>query len=241
MRPLRAIGLLVVAGAAVALAAARSVAQDAPAADKSAAAPSAATAPGSGGGREDGQFPTSFGGGTAGGLADTAPPATAATKPASRPVDPLETPTSALEFVFKRIRAEDVDGVRDAVIDPPPANQLAPAIHRIASNLSRGATWTVVESKVQGTAAAVLYRSKYLSGNEEVQPALLLNRYDRWKMVLGALDPKRLTSIERQDIRVVMEWAKDRMKAYPAVTTQPTSQPTTAAATQATTAPAAPK
>ena len=155
----------------------------------------------------------------------------ATSKPASRPADPLETPQTAINFVFKQIQAQDVEGVRDALIDPPPPEQLAPAVKRIASNLSRGASWAVVETKVQGTAAAVLYRSKYVSGNTEVQPALLLNRYDRWKMVLGQLDPKRLTSIERQDIRTVLEWAARRVKELnPPATTRASTEP--AAATQ---------
>jgi hypothetical protein len=111
-----------------------------------------------------------------------------------------------------------VDEVREALIDPPPKDNLTQQVRGIARTLRGGATWEIIESKARKTAAVVLYKSRYPDGTVVVQPALLLNRYDRWKLVLGALNPKRLTPVEREDVRLVTDWAANRLKEFQAAT-----------------------
>ena len=163
-------------------------------------------------------------------LSDLDPYAT--TSPARDPNDPLATPVGAMTHLMDLMSKKDLDGVRAIAADAPPRNELAFEINAVAARLEQGATWAVVDSHERENAAMVLFRTTYKDGKEELAPLMFLNRYDRWKPILGQPNLRRWTSGEKDNMNKVLEWGAKRM-------TELQGGPATAPTTGATTAPAA--
>ena len=153
--------------------------------------------------------------------------------------DPLATPESAvrhfLEICSDKEMAE-IEMVNAILVEPPPEEELVPILNRLRIRLLKGATWEIVETRVHGAAAAVIYRSTY-RGREEPGSLLLLQQRERWKIILGELTPRRYTPGEKGDVVSVGQWAQERMAELSAAATQRAA--TQRAATQLTSRPAA--
>ena len=149
-----------------------------------------------------------------------APSTTPATRPTSRPGEPLSTPDSAVLHMFKLMGENDPIAVRSVLIDPPPLENLRQFVAQISLRLKQGARVELMESKIERNAAAVVYRTIYPDGRVEVAPVILVGRYDRWKIVLGQINPKRYTNAEKQDLVAVSHWLEGRLPEL-----QPATQP----------------
>jgi hypothetical protein len=146
----------------------------------------------------------------------------AATRPAD---DPLATPDSAVLHLFELMRRNRVSDVRAMLIDPPPPEQLKERVAIVARRLSKGVKFELVETKVEKSAAVVMYRTIYPSGRTEVTPIILVERYDRWKALLGTLNPKRYTQAEKEDLVVANRWAQERLPELNPPATQAATRP----------------
>jgi hypothetical protein len=82
----------------------------------------------------------------------------------------------------------------------------------------------------------VLYRTIYPNGTNDVTPIFLIGRYERWKPLLGAINPKRYTAAEKEDLVTLGRWVQERMPAHNA-TTQPATTQSATTRPAATTAP----
>jgi len=109
------------------------------------------------------------------------------------------------------MREQNVQSIRAMMLEPLPVERLRPEVQAIAEKLAGGAQVQILQTQVRGSAAAVLYRTTYSTGQEEVVAQVLINRYDRWKVILGGLNLKRLTEGEIADMNNVLEWAADRL------------------------------
>jgi hypothetical protein len=173
--------------------------------------------------------------------AATTGPATTRAAAATRSVDPLATPESAvralLELSAKR-QVPSLDTIISWVVEPPPDDELVAKLNQVRRPLLRGASWEITDSITHDTAAVVLYTLKPPQGKPGkpiTVPMLLMKRYGRWKMVFGELTPLRYTEGEKNDLIFVMAWGKQRV---PQLDASAASQPSTAPA--ATTAPTRP-
>jgi hypothetical protein len=148
---------------------------------------------------------------------------TATTQAATRPADPLETPQSAVIHLFKLMQSNDAGEVRAILMDPPPLEELKPQVNAVAWKLNKGAKFELMETEVRKRAAVVIYRTTYPKGRTEMSPVLLLQRYDRWKVILGPINPARYTPAEKQDLLDVGSWMQERLAALNAgsAATQP--------------------
>jgi hypothetical protein len=134
----------------------------------------------------------------------------------SRPADPLATPESSLRYflsLLERKQLPDMETMTAVMVEPPPDDVLVPKLNRLRRQILRGAKWDLVEApRIRGAAAAALYRTRFPNGSEEVAPVLLLQLYDRWKIVMGDVSPKKYTPGEKEDMVAVMTWAQQRAK-----------------------------
>ncbi|MEA2710372.1 MAG: hypothetical protein QOF78_2973 [Phycisphaerales bacterium] len=139
-------------------------------------------------------------------------PTTAATMPATtRFVDPLTTPTGAITYMFAQMKNQDVHGVRAMMADPMPPEKLRGEIRAIANRLNGGAKWEIVDTRIDGVAAIVLFRTTLPDGTDEVAPLVFVNRYDRWKVLLGPLNLRKFTDGEKDSMNKVLEWGVKRL------------------------------
>jgi hypothetical protein len=145
--------------------------------------------------------------------------------------DPLATPDSAVTHLFDLMQKQDVTGVRSIMADPSlPLNQLSKEVSGVAERLRGGAKWDIVQSRTEGVAAVVIFRTRFPDGRQEISPLVLVNRYDRWKVLLGPLNLKKYTPGEKESMNKVLVWAGKRLEEL--------RGPSTAPATGATTKPA---
>ena len=143
--------------------------------------------------------------------------------------DPLATPQSAVTHLIGLMEKEDVLGVRSMMADPSlPLNKLGAEVSAVANRLHSGATWQVVETHTDGVASVVIFRTTFPDGRAEFSPLVLVNRYDRWKVLLGPLNLKKFANFEKDDMKQVLAWAAPRLNELRGV---PTTRPTTAATT----------
>ena len=145
----------------------------------------------------------------------------AATAPTTRPQDPLATPDSAVQHLFKLMAENDADAVRAMLHDPPPSAELRQYVQRISYQMRRGATIELVETRIEKSMAGVMYRTSFPNGKTEIAPVVLIGRYDRWKVLLGQVNPKRYTTSEKQDIIALSHWINERLPELNAAATQP--------------------
>ena len=136
--------------------------------------------------------------------------AEAATQPGAAN-DPLSSPRDAVAHMFELMRARDVKGVAAMMTDPLPPDALRGEVASIASRLESGAEWEILESRTNGAAALVIFRTTYPDGRREVSPLLLVNRYDRWRVQLGPVNERRFTSGEKMDLNQVLAWGEKRL------------------------------
>jgi hypothetical protein len=127
-----------------------------------------------------------------------------------------------------------LEKVLPMTIEPPPDEVLAEKLNRIREPLLRGATWEITDSYTHGSAAAVIYTLKSPRGKTARFPMMLIQRFDRWKFVLGEITPIRYTEGEKNDMLLVGDWTRKRMEQLSAAAAA-ASQPAT---TQATAGPA---
>jgi hypothetical protein len=142
-------------------------------------------------------------------------------------LEPLETPDATVTRLFELMQKQDVAGVRAMLADPLPVERLRTEVAAVADRMNSGAKWSIVESRVEGAAAVVLFRTTFPDGKEELTGIFLLNRYDRWRAMLGTMNVRRLTSGEKESINKVGKWAAGRLDELRGVstTTQATSAP----------------
>lgn len=151
--------------------------------------------------------------------------ASAATQSPIKSADPLATPSSAIAYLFELMKKQDVTGVRAMMADPVPAEKLRGEVSKVAEQLHSGATWEIVQSHDDGVVAVVLYRTTFADGRQDVSPAIFVNRYDRWKVLLGPLNLKKFTPGEKQSLNKVLAWAEPRLKELRRDTTVPSTTP----------------
>jgi len=149
--------------------------------------------------------------------------------------DPLATPDATVTHMFELMQKQDVTGVRAMMADPLPADQLRREISAVADRLNGGAKWAVVQSRTDGVAAVVIFRTRFPDGKEDFSPIMMVNRYDRWKVMLGPINLRKFTAGEKESLNQVLAWAADRMDQLRGVSTTTrttTKTTTTAPATQ---------
>ena len=153
----------------------------------------------------------------------------AATRAAARLAanDPLATPDSAIAHMFDLMQKQDVTGVRAMMADPLPSEQLRGQVSDVADRLNSGAKWQIVDRRIEGAAAVVIFRTTFADGKEELAPLVLVNRYDRWKVMLGPLNLHKFTVGEKEQLSKVMGWAGKRLDELRGVTTKPATQEAT--------------
>jgi hypothetical protein len=153
----------------------------------------------------------------------TAPVAAAATRAA----DPLAVPASAVGHLFDLMQKRDVAGLRAMSADPLPDDVMAVEVRRVARRLESGSKWAIVETRIVGSGAVVIFRTILPDGKEEFAPLIFVNRYDRWKIIFGQINVKKFTEGEKADMSKAMEWAVIRLKELSGEsTTAPTTAPT---------------
>ena len=147
--------------------------------------------------------------------------------------DPLATPESAVAHLFSLMEKEDALGVRAMMADPSmPLSKLRTEVSAAADRLHGGAKWAIVESHTDGVAALVIFRTTFPDGRAEITPLVLINRYERWKVLMGTLNVKKFADFEKVDINKVLAWAVPRLTELRGGST---TKPTTAATTGTTT------
>jgi hypothetical protein len=158
-------------------------------------------------------------------LVTTAP---ATTQAASRPADPLATPVSAVDEMFKLMKENKHMEVRMLLIDPPEPEVLKAAVLQNHDELTHGGSWQVLETREKDPAAIVIYKTRFANGVEDISPIYLVKRYDRWKIILGNFSAKKFSDREGADLLTMIEWGQKRVKQLRlAAATQPaSSQPT---------------
>jgi hypothetical protein len=140
--------------------------------------------------------------------------------------DPLATPQSAVTHLIGLMEKEDVLGVRSMMADPSlPLNQLGTEVSAVANRLHGGAKWELVQTHTDGVASVVIFRTTFPDGRSEFAPLVLVNRYDRWKVLLGPLNLRKFADFEKADMKQVLAWAASRLNELQGV---PTIRPTTA-------------
>jgi hypothetical protein len=112
--------------------------------------------------------------------------------------DPLATPDATVTHMFELMQKQDVTGVRAMMADPLPADQLRREISAVADRLNGGAKWAVVQSRTDGVAAVVIFRTRFPDGKEDFSPIMMVNRYDRWKVMLGPINLRKLQPVKRK-------------------------------------------
>ena len=143
--------------------------------------------------------------------------------------DPLTTPQGAVTRLFALMEKEDVLGVRAMMADASlPVNKLQPEVKAVADRLRGGAKWQIIDTNTQGEASFVIFRTRFPDGHEETSPLLLINRYERWKVILGPLNMKRFTPGEKESMTKVSNWGAKRLQELRG------GGPSTAPATQTT-------
>jgi hypothetical protein len=151
----------------------------------------------------------------------------AVTQPATQSAaDPLATPNSAVAHLVELMRKQDMTGIRAMLPDQPPADTLRGIIDQVVEQLNGGAKWEIVDTRIEGVAAIAIYRTTYPDGKQVDSPMLLVKRYDRWKVFLSDVNPKRLTNHEIESMGRVSRWAADRLDKLRGVTTKPTTTTT---------------
>jgi hypothetical protein len=157
----------------------------------------------------------------------------AATEPASRPVDPLATPESTVRHFLELCSSKqlpDLTEVTSLLVESPPEEELVPRLNRVRRRLLNGATWEIVQTNTRNSAASVLFRATY-RGRSDVSAILLLKIRERWKIVLGELNPKKYTPGEKEDLLRMAQWSQEQAATYQSSTTAPASAPASAPAT----------
>ena len=173
-----------------------------------------------------------------GSRSSTAPTTIAATETTTRPTDPpggsgaaaadpSNTPDQAVNRLFELMQKQDVSGVRAMLADPPPLDRLRSEVALVAERIDRGATWAIVHSRTEGVAAVVIFRTRFPDGREEFTPLPLVNRYDRWRVLMGALNPKKLSPGEVSSMNKLTGWTTERMNELRGVPTTTTTTTTT--------------
>ena len=135
---------------------------------------------------------------------------------------PLETPDQTIVRMFELMQKQDLAGVRAMLGDPPPPDRLRSEVALVADRMNGGAKWQIMDSRTEGVAAVVIFRTTFADGKEEFTPLPLVNRYDRWRVLMGALNPKKLTAGERTGINRLAPWTEQRMNELRGV---PTTKP----------------
>jgi hypothetical protein len=160
----------------------------------------------------------------------------AVTQPSTQPraatttaasADPLATPSTAVVHLFDLMRKQDVNGVRAMMADPLPAEKLRGEVAAVAKRFQSGATWAIVEAHDDGLVGVVLFRTTYPDGRDDVSPLFFINRYDRWKVLLGQLNQKKLTPGEIRSLNKQVALAAERLNVIRGVQT---TKPATATA-----------
>lgn len=150
----------------------------------------------------------------------TQPAATAQSRAQSS--DPLASPTGAVRHMFELMQKRDVQGVAAMMTDPLPASVLRSEVVNVAERLENGATWEIADSRSNDVAAVVIFRTTFPDGRQDVSPLLLVNRYDRWKVLLGPLNERRFTSSEKMHMNAMLAWGEKRLAHLrDALTTRP--------------------
>jgi hypothetical protein len=129
--------------------------------------------------------------------------------------------------MFRLMGENDPVAVRSVLIDPPPLEDLRRFVAQVSQRLKRGSKFELMETKIERNAAAVIYRTTFPDGRIEIAPVILIGRYDRWKVALGQINPKRYTAAEKQDLVAVTHWLEDRLpQLQPATQTAQPVPPT---------------
>jgi hypothetical protein len=136
--------------------------------------------------------------------------------------EPTDTPDQTITKLFELMQKQDVAGVRAMLADPPSPERLRTEVAMVAERLSGGAKWEILHSRTEGVAAVVIFRTNFPDGKEEFTPLPLVNRYERWRVLMGALNPKKLTAGERTGINRLAPWTEQRMNELRGV---PTTKP----------------
>ena len=142
--------------------------------------------------------------------------------------EPLETPNQTVARMFELMQKQDLAGVRAMLGDPPPPDRLRSEVALVADRMNGGAKWQIMDSRTEGVAAVVIFRTTFADGKEEFTPIPLVNRYDRWRVLLGTLNPKKLSGGERSGINRLANWTETRLNELRGVptTTKPATTPT---------------
>ena len=137
--------------------------------------------------------------------------------------DPTDTPDQVVTRLFELMQKQDVTGVRTMLADPPEPERLRSEVALVAERMNRGATWQILDSRTEGVAAVVIFRTRFADGKDEFTPLPLVNRYDRWRVLMGQLNARKLTPGERTGIKRLAAWTEQRMNELRGVTTTSTA------------------
>ena len=159
---------------------------------------------------------------------------TTATSQAVTPDDPLATPQRAIAHMFDLMSKEDIEGLRTMMADPLPTATLRNEVRGVADRLASGAKWEIADTKVSNVAALVIVRTTFPDGKLDLSPLVLVNRYERWKVMLGTptqTTMRRFTTGEKESMNRVLEWGVERMaelRGLPTTKATTTTAPSTA-------------
>ena len=157
--------------------------------------------------------------------AATLPATTAATAPTTQ-FDPLSRPDTAIEHMFTLIREERFQELRELMVEPSTPSKLRAEFHNSVEGFKRGATVAPIEFKEFRNAALVIVRSTGANPkDQDLGHFMLIKTFDHWKVLPAEPNPKRLGPEEKQNLREVMQWGLERLRALHAEQRQATTGP----------------
>jgi hypothetical protein len=144
-----------------------------------------------------------------------APAATLPNIPATTQADApdhLAQPTTATEYMYSQAKTGNLEAIRLMTAEPTPISDVRTIFAPMREQLRIGGKVDVVDSKVFNTVAMVICHFTSPNPADEAYFAhTFMRRYDRWRIQLADINPRRLTEGEVNSARVAIAWAKQRV------------------------------
>ena len=135
-----------------------------------------------------------------------------ATTQTTEPFDPMKQPDTAVEYMYQQIKAGRFDMVRQMAADPISMQELRDNFSSTRDQLRAGGKIEIVEVKPFNQVAMVICHYVDTNPDHEAYYAMtLMQRYDRWRVLLTDVNTRRLTEGEVTNLRAGVAWAKQRV------------------------------
>lgn len=157
-------------------------------------------------------------------VAATHPANEPTSRPATRP-NPLANPVSAVTYMFELIGKQDFAQLHDVSFERATATELREQCQQVLAALQHGFTVRTLDSASEGNVASVICQFSTARGTPQPPFSIIaVQRFDDWRVCVGALGPSKLTPGERENLAVVVKWRAQRLAELSA-TTQPAGTP----------------